>query len=66
MNKDLEAKKALNTEEMDQVFGGTAEEFFAYLERMNEKYGNYSLMTPEEKEIAKKWAHHHPGEPNPE
>ena len=68
MNKDPEAKKALNTDELDQVSGGTFDEMCEYLIKMHEKYGDdYILkMTPEEHALKKAWGLHKAGEPDPE
>ena len=68
MNKDLEAKKALNSEELDQVSGGTFDEMCEYLISMHEKYGDgyIKLMTHEEHELVYKWGMHQHGEPDPE
>ncbi len=67
MNNDLEAKKALNTDEMEKVSGGSFEEWWAYEDIMKEKYGeDYTkYMTREERDMLKKWLLHQPGEPDP-
>ena len=68
MNKDQEEKKVLNTEEMEKVSGGTLDEYYAYMAKMREKYGDsfLSKMTAEEQALGPAWLFHHPGEQDPE
>ena len=68
MNKNLEEKKALNTEEMEKVSGGTLDEYRAYMDKMREKYGDsfLSKMTAKEQALGPDWLFHKPGDPDPE
>ena len=53
---------------MEKVSGGTFDEYYAYMAKMREKYGESFLakMTAKEQALGPDWLFHKPGEPDPE